>query len=311
MPILFRDFETRSTLKLTDVGAWKYAGDITTDVWCVGYTVDDGPVQIWVPGQPIPEVFQLAATDPNWIVVAHNDSFERAIEERLLGRRYGWPIVPIERHRCTQAMALAVALPAALEKVAPALHLPFGKDMEGARLMREMSKPRKPRPGEDPAGIYWVDDPAKLKRLIEYCKRDVEIEREGYRRLPPLSDAEQALWMFDAGVNRRGFHVDVPLAKAAQKIVVKRRADINQELTELTGGRITSIAQVNRQADYLRERGHNVAGVGKRSVSAVLAHGPDEVSPGCCGCARRAAGLQMPSSMRCSIWSMVTVFMAR
>jgi DNA polymerase len=85
MPILLRDFETRSTLQLPDVGAWKYAGDATTDVWCVGYAVDDGPVQTWLPGQPIPEVFQTAATDPTWLIVAHNDSFERAIEERLLG----------------------------------------------------------------------------------------------------------------------------------------------------------------------------------------------------------------------------------
>src|SRR5262245_2313585 len=114
MPILFRDFETRSTLQLPAVGAWRYAGDATTDVWCIGYAVDDGPVQTWVSGQPIPEAFQIAATDPTWIVVAHNDAFESAIEERLLGPRYGWPLIPIERHRCTQAMALAAALPAKL-----------------------------------------------------------------------------------------------------------------------------------------------------------------------------------------------------
>jgi hypothetical protein len=58
--------------------------------------------------------------------------------------------------------------------------------------------------------------------------------------------------------------------------VAERRAGINTELAELTGGRITSIAQVSRIAEHLKERGHNVAGVGKRSVAAVLAHGPDE-----------------------------------
>jgi DNA polymerase len=274
MPVLFRDFETRSTLHLPDVGAWKYAGDASTDVWCVGYAVDDGPAQTWLPGQPVPEAFQIAATDPTWIVVAHNDAFESAIEERLLGPRYGWPIVPIERHRCTQAMALAAALPAKLETIAAALQLPIGKDTEGARLMREMARPRKPRAGEDPHGVYWVDDLDKLRRLIAYNIRDVEIERELYPRLPPLSDAEQILWQLDAAVNRRGFHVDVPLAEAADKIVRERRSVINRELTELTGGRITSIAQVNRLAEYLKERGHKVAGVGKRSVAAVLANNP-------------------------------------
>jgi DNA polymerase len=107
------------------------------------------------------------------------------------------------------AMALAAAMPAKLETVAEAFGLP-GKDKEGARVMREMSKPRKPRPGEDPAGVYWVDDPAKLKRLIAYCARDVEIERALYRRLAPLSDAEQALWGLDAVINRRGFAVNFP-----------------------------------------------------------------------------------------------------
>jgi DNA polymerase len=166
VPVIFRDIETHATLQLRDCGAWKYAGDESTGVWCVGYAVDAEPVQAWLPGQLIPEVFQIAATDPAWIVVAHNDAFERAVEERLLAPRYNWPLVPIERHRCTMAMALAAALPAKLEAVAAALGLP-SKDTEGARLMLQMSKPRKPRPGEDSAGVYWIDDHAKLKRLID------------------------------------------------------------------------------------------------------------------------------------------------
>jgi DNA polymerase len=172
MPVLFCDFETRSSLQLPDCGAWKYAGDASTDVWCVAYAIDAEPVQVWLPGQPIPKEFQIAVSDPAWLIVARNDSFERAIEERLLGPRYGWPIIPIERHRCTQAMALAAALPAKLETVAEALQLSFSKDAEGHRLMLQMSRPRKPRSGE-PAGIYWIDDPEKLRRLIVYCARDV------------------------------------------------------------------------------------------------------------------------------------------
>src|SRR5262245_31636025 len=124
MRILFRDIETRSRLKLSDVGAWKYAGDASTDVWCVGYAIDDGRVLGWLPGQPIPDEFRIAATDPAWLVVAHNDSFESAIEERLLGPRYKWPAIPIERHRCTMAAALASALPGSLDKAAAALGLP-------------------------------------------------------------------------------------------------------------------------------------------------------------------------------------------
>jgi hypothetical protein len=59
--VLHRDIETRSTLDLSDVGAWRYAGDPTTGVWCVAYAVDDAPARIWIPGQSIPEEFHVAA----------------------------------------------------------------------------------------------------------------------------------------------------------------------------------------------------------------------------------------------------------
>jgi DNA polymerase len=276
MRILIRDVETRSKLKLPEVGPWRYAGDNSTDVWCVAYAVDDGSVQIWILGNPIPPEWIEAAHNPDWLVIAHNDAFEAAIEQRLLGPRYGWPVVPIERHRCTMAMALADALPGKLENVAEALKLSVQKDVEGAKLMMQMSKPRKPRAGEDPSGTYWVDDPKKLERLKRYCARDVEVERELYGRLRPLSDAEQKLWILDQAINRRGFAVDVALAAAAHRIVLERKTAIDREIAELSDGRILTVNQIAKIEAFLKDHGHNVSGIGKRSVSAVLARNPDE-----------------------------------
>jgi DNA polymerase len=216
MPILFRDIETRSTCDLKAAGAWRYSADPSTEILCVAYAVDDGSIEIWVPGEPIPDVFKIAAADPDWLIVAHNSSFETAIETLVMAPRCGWPLVPIERHRCTQAMALAAALPGSLEGSAAALDLPVQKDAEGHRLMLQMSKPRKPRRNEDPNQIYWHDDMDKRLRLYDYCKCDVEVERQLYRRLPPLSDAEQGIWILDAKINHYGFHVDRALAIAAQ-----------------------------------------------------------------------------------------------
>ena len=45
-----------------------------------------------------------------------------------------------------------------------------------------------------PIRFYWFDDQERLDRLYAYCRQDVEVERELYERLPPLSPAEQALW---------------------------------------------------------------------------------------------------------------------
>ena len=107
---LHRDYETRSTLDLRKVGAWKYATHPTTDVWCCAYAVNDGPVSIWVPGDPVPPEFIEAASNAEWVVSAFNDNFERLIEQHIMAPRYGWPIIPIDRHRCTQAAALSLGL---------------------------------------------------------------------------------------------------------------------------------------------------------------------------------------------------------
>src|SRR6516164_10825780 len=82
MPTLFWDIETRSTVALEDAGAWRYAADPTSEVLCVGYAVDDSDVQIWTPGQAIPQEFIAVGSDPSWCVVAHNFAFERAIATR-------------------------------------------------------------------------------------------------------------------------------------------------------------------------------------------------------------------------------------
>jgi hypothetical protein len=68
-----------------------------TDVLCCAYGVDDGPVELWRPGDPVPEPWIKASCDPDWLAVAFNDSFERLIEANIMGPRYGWPEIPVAR----------------------------------------------------------------------------------------------------------------------------------------------------------------------------------------------------------------------
>ena len=171
MPILCRDYETRSPLDLRKVGAHKYAADPRTEVLCAAYAIDDGPVNTWLPGDPVPPEWVEAAADPSWAVCAHNDAFESAIEQHVLAPRYGFPIIPVERHRCTMAACLALGLPARLSAAADALELEHRKDAAGERLMHAMAKPRRPRKGEDPTGTYWFEDPERLDRLSGYSRR--------------------------------------------------------------------------------------------------------------------------------------------
>lgn len=78
--VLYRDYETRSRVILKTVGAHCYAADVSTAVLCCAYAVDDDPVQLWRLGDPVPIEFIEAAENPSWIVAAHNDAFETAIE---------------------------------------------------------------------------------------------------------------------------------------------------------------------------------------------------------------------------------------
>ena len=104
-------------VSLQKLGVHKYATDPSTEVLCVAYAVDNDPTQLWLPGDPVPLEFLEAAVNPSWAVCAHNDAFESAIEQHVLAPRYGWPIIPPERHRCTMAMCLALGLPARLSLV--------------------------------------------------------------------------------------------------------------------------------------------------------------------------------------------------
>jgi len=173
--VLHRDYETRGQLLLRHVGTHRYAADRGTEVSCCAFAVDGEPVQLWIPGDPVPPEFIEAAADPSWIVCAHNDAFEAAIEHHIMVPRHGWPEIPSAQHRCTMAAASALGLPARLSMAAAALELANRKDVAGERLMLQMSKPRRARQGENPSQVHWFDDDDdRLRRLYDYCRQDVE-----------------------------------------------------------------------------------------------------------------------------------------
>jgi DNA polymerase bacteriophage-type len=257
-------------LDLRKVGAWKYASHPDTDVWCCAYAVDDGPVSIWTPGDPVPAEFTEAATNPEWAVSAFNDAFERLIEQHIMEPRYGWPLTPIERHRCTQAAALALSLPAKLENVARALELEQQKDTAGAAVMKRMMRPRKPRKEEDPSKIYWHDEPELLAQLCGYCKQDVATERAAYKRTGHLSVEEQALWQLDAAINDRGIHIDVRLTEAAIHIGQNAVVAIDAELAAITAGVVETVGQVEKLIAWLAANGCEVKDAQKGTLRQAL-----------------------------------------
>src|SRR5262249_53716631 len=232
------DCETKSALDLPQFGAHNYARDPSTDLWFVSYCmVTDGvpgPVLTWQPGEPPPaEIIKLHA-DPEGLIAAFPDAFERQIELNILGPRYGWPVFQIERRRCLQASTLSFGLPASLDKVAEALNLPIRKTKQGKVAMKKLAKPRQPRPGEDPTKIYWHDDPKLLATLKIYNQDDTSITVKIAGILDFIPPHEQEIWTLDAAVNSRGLCLDIRLIDAAINIIEEASIELNEKLAVLT-----------------------------------------------------------------------------
>jgi DNA polymerase len=273
--VLHRDCELRSQVILKTVGTYKYAIDPGTEILCCAFAVDGDPVQLWRPGDAVPQEFIEAANNPNWVVAAHNDQFEAAIEQYILGPQYGWPLVPLDRHRCTLAMALAAGLPGRLSTLADVLETSNRKDRSGERIMHQTSKPRRPHKDEDPNGVFWFDDQSRLRRLYTYCQQDLETEREIFNRLLPLSPQEQALWKLSCEINNRGFRVDREFAEAARRVAEAAGPEIDAELAELTDNIITGINQVARMLVWLGEHNCSLTRLDRKSIEKHLAKTKD------------------------------------
>lgn len=268
--IYVRDIETRSACDLKHEGLYKYATHPTTELLCVAYCLDTGPIKLWLPGDPVPDEVKAAAKDKKSWAVAHNAPFEMAIEEYLLSRRHGWPKIPVERNVCTMAAAHAMALPGSLEAVAKVCHLKYQKDMVGHRVMMRLTRPRKPLKHEDPNGIYWVEDPLQHRILQKYCKLDTAAGREIAYALPWLSDEEQTVWVLDQKINQRGLFIDEELTSAAENIIIEANTYITKELIKLTNGQVTTVGQRDRILNWLKQYYPDLPDLTAPTVTALL-----------------------------------------
>jgi DNA polymerase len=174
--------------------------------------------------------------------VAHNAAFEYAICKNVLKVD-----IPIDRWRCTAALAAYYSLPRALGDAAKALDLSKKKDEEGKKIMLKMSKPV-PERYQHLHG-KWYSCPQDYVKLISYCEDDVETERALENALPPLPDDEQKLWELDQKINNRGLTVDTDLCTAAIQLRDDNYNRLIAECKEITGGILPS--QTKKLSEWL------------------------------------------------------------
>lgn len=207
------DIETRSPVDLKKAGVHAYAEQV--EILMAAWAVDDEPVQIWT----ILDGTELKDHLPTYqMYTAHNSQFERVCLKAV-----GIDI-PIENWDCTATRARAMNLPASLDGASKALKVKHLKDRRGLNLIRKFSIPPYKEPVADDQD--WLD-------FIDYCKRDVEVERAIDKKLKALQFPEQ--WHNDQRLNDKPIYLDIELINGAIKIDSDHREQCIEEMKQITG----------------------------------------------------------------------------
>jgi DNA polymerase len=260
--MIWLDFETRSECDLKTAGVYNYARHPSTEVICMSYAVDDGPVKTWRPGELLPVLTGQ--------IRAHNAAFERLIFWHVLKMP-----IPLEQFYCTAAQARANCAPGSLEDVGRFAGTNMRKDHRGAALVRACCIPP------------YKDD--LIPELIEYCEQDVRTMRAVSQAMRELTPEELEDYHVNERINDRGVLVDVPLCQAAVKYAADELAEIQETVRTLTRGEILSVRspkmrlwvqdRLGPEALKLMERGDKFS-IDKTARANLLAvDDPEQVPP--------------------------------
>lgn len=250
------------------VGSSVYSEHPSTEVLCIDYDFGNGP-RIWFPGLPEPtQLLNHAALGGSFI--AWNSSFEYDIWNNVCVPKLGWPPIRLEQMRCTMARSRAHGLPGKLSTAGDAINAPIQKLTEGTRLINKFCKPRNPTKKDPRLRIRPEEDIVDAYKLYMYCRVDVQSEYTLGEMIPELSPVELEVWQMDQRINQRGVCVDMDAVNGLQAIVDGETERLTAELFELTGGRVSSVAELKKLSEWLSEIGSSVPSLTKEAVEDAL-----------------------------------------
>ena len=261
------DIETFSDIDLIKCGVYKYADSPAFEILLFSYSIDDGEIHIvdLVRGEELPDEITEAIKSDTVIKTAFNAQFERV----CLSKHLGILLDPSSWY-CTAVQAAELSLPSSLADVGAALGLERQKMTEGKELIKYFCvscKPTKSNGGR--TRNMPKDAPEKWALFKEYCKRDVDVERQIAKKLEmyPISESEHRLYVLDQRINDRGVLVDLSLAQQAIKINSIQTAVATEQAYTLTGlENPNSVAQLK---DWLIENGVEIDSLSKKAVAAL------------------------------------------
>lgn len=272
---LYMDYETRSRANIKTQGLYNYAMHPSTEVICLAWAIDDGPVNLWYPPY-FSALLKRGAKDSSQLleinkaivaadeIEAHNAAFERLITEFVLQRQTGGAIMPIPflKWRCSAAHAAYLSMPRSLDGLCSALGADQQKDGGGYKLIQALSNPR--------ANGTFCEDPKLLLEMGAYCVQDVKAERGASKMMPAWPASEVRIWQLDQIINDRGVPVDLDAVDKLAVAVAKAKAELLEEIKELADGEIKSTRQVAAALKWLSERGLDLPNLKKQTVLDAL-----------------------------------------
>ncbi len=229
------DIETYSSIDIASCGSYKYMESIDFEILMVAYAFDEQPVKIvdLSQGEKLPQDFLSVLQNPDIIKKAHNANFERRAF-----KTYGYDI-PAEQWYCTSVKSAYCGLPLSLGEVSKALDLEEkGKSATGKALIRYFCCPIKPTKANGMRERNFPSDNLeKWEEFKDYCKQDVEAEREIDNRLSEfeIPEFERENYFLDQKINDKGILIDLIMAQNAYTINDKFSKELVQKAKQLTG----------------------------------------------------------------------------
>lgn len=260
---LFIDLETYSDIDIGKYGAYRYVDSPAFCILLLAYGWDEQPIQVvdLAHGEVIPdEVAKAIKGEIDVELVAHNAAFER-----LCLRKHFNIQRPLYKWTCTMIQAARCGLPLSLADVGKALGLKDQKMTEGKKLIQLFCCPNK-----QGRKVHPDDYPEQWETFCEYCRRDVEVERDIYKQLYWLTptSSELQLYNLDQLINDKGAEVDTDFVTAASRVDAIVTAQLQQKAIRLTG---LANPSSNAQAKgWIEDRlGIEVPGVAKGDVQSL------------------------------------------
>ena len=111
---------------------------------------------------------------------------------------------------------------------------------------------------------------ARLEKLYQYCRTDVEAERLAETKLYPLSPSERQVYLLDQTINDRGISVDLETTRMALELVEKAGGRLNERIAKITNGLVTTINQRDKMIQWFGMQGCHFTSLDKQGIVNAL-----------------------------------------